>query len=148
MANKMNLAIMTRLAEKDVELSHGVKLRKGDMVMVTTPQSMGDPEVFEDPDRFIGDRFLKLRELPGNENKWQYVTTSTDHIGFGHGQHACPGRFFAGNELKIALAHMLLQYDWKIADGYTARNIEKAQGIIPDPTVKISYKRREAEIEF
>ncbi|KXJ90272.1 hypothetical protein Micbo1qcDRAFT_164807 [Microdochium bolleyi] len=32
-------------------------------------------------------------------------------MGFSHGSHACPGRFFAANQLKIALSHIALHYD-------------------------------------
>lgn len=143
-----SLAIMTRIAEDDVTLSDGVFVRKGDMVTVTTTETMMDPAVFPEPERFIGDRFLKLRQVPGNENKWQYVTTSVDHIGFGHGEHACPGRFFAGNELKIALAHILMKYDWMFAPGHDSRNIEIAQDIIPNPTAELMFRERQTGVEF
>lgn len=32
-------------------------------------------------------------------------------LGFGFGKHACPGRFFALNELQIFVAHLLLNYE-------------------------------------
>ncbi|KAI0003122.1 cytochrome P450 [Xylariaceae sp. FL0662B] len=32
-------------------------------------------------------------------------------VGFGFGKHGCPGRYFALNEMKIFVAHMLLHYD-------------------------------------
>ncbi|KAH8731814.1 cytochrome P450 [Phaeosphaeriaceae sp. PMI808] len=41
------------------------------------------------------------------------VTTSNQHLPFGHGRHACPGRFFVSNELKMAFAYLLLNYDFK-----------------------------------
>ncbi|KAJ1325847.1 tenellin biosynthesis cytochrome P450 monooxygenase [Microdochium nivale] len=46
------------------------------------------------------------------------VSTSDKFMGFSHGSHACPGRFFAANQLKIALAHIALHYD--IAPAVTA----------------------------
>ncbi|KAI1778215.1 ent-kaurene oxidase [Hypoxylon cercidicola] len=39
------------------------------------------------------------------------VTLDNAFLGFGFGKHACPGRFFALNELKIFMAHLLLNYD-------------------------------------
>ncbi|EQK99742.1 cytochrome P450 [Ophiocordyceps sinensis CO18] len=41
------------------------------------------------------------------------VTTSDCHLAFGHGRHACPGRFFVAHELKLIMAHLLLNYDIK-----------------------------------
>lgn len=38
-------------------------------------------------------------------------------MSFGFGRHACPGRFFAANEIKLILARMLLDYDIKMPEG-------------------------------
>lgn len=40
-----------------------------------------------------------------------FVSLSTTYHPFGLGKHACPGRFFAANELKLVLAHLLLNYE-------------------------------------
>lgn len=48
----------------------------------------------------------------GSENKAKSPLTQNEtFLGFGYGKHACPGRFFALNEMKIFTAHMLLNYD-------------------------------------
>ncbi|KAK6582394.1 hypothetical protein PZA11_004802 [Diplocarpon coronariae] len=60
---------------------------------------------------FDGLRFYKLRAIPGNEHKYQYVTTASDSLNFGHGNHACPGRFFASNEIKVILIELLRNWD-------------------------------------
>lgn len=39
------------------------------------------------------------------------------NMAFGYGNHACPGRAYALDEIKMVLAHMLLQYEWTFADG-------------------------------
>ncbi|RDA86915.1 hypothetical protein CP532_1870 [Ophiocordyceps camponoti-leonardi (nom. inval.)] len=41
------------------------------------------------------------------------VSTSSHHLAFGHGRHACPGRFFAAHELKLILAQLLLNYEFR-----------------------------------
>lgn len=43
-----------------------------------------------------------------------FVSTSPSYHPFGHGRHACPGRFFAANELKLLLAYMVLNYDFEM----------------------------------
>jgi len=45
------------------------------------------------------------------------VSLGPEYILFGTGRHACPGRFFAVNELKAMLAYVLLNYDIKLVDG-------------------------------
>jgi cytochrome P450 len=39
------------------------------------------------------------------------VTTSPTFLAFSHGPNACPGRFFAANQMKLTLAHIALYYD-------------------------------------
>lgn len=96
------LASMHRVAMTDVTLSNGTTIKKGEKMGISS-HTMWSPQVYEDPDKFDGYRFLERRKLPGLEMKSQLVSTSTDHLGFSHGKHACPGRFFAANEVKIAM---------------------------------------------
>lgn len=43
----------------------------------------------------------------------QFVSVSPNSLTFGYGRHACPGRFFAANEIKMILARTLLEWDIK-----------------------------------
>jgi cytochrome P450 len=47
----------------------------------------------------------------GTERQKSSATIDDAFLGFGFGRHACPGRFFALNEVKIFVAHMVLHYD-------------------------------------
>jgi hypothetical protein len=62
-------------------------------------------------DEFHPWRFSDLRSHAGEENKHQLVTTTTESTVFGHGRWACPGRFFASNEIKAILVQLLARYD-------------------------------------
>ncbi|KAK1246260.1 hypothetical protein MKX08_000062 [Trichoderma sp. CBMAI-0020] len=42
------------------------------------------------------------------------VTTSPQHLAFGHGRHACPARFFMSHEFKLILPTIILNYDIKM----------------------------------
>lgn len=102
---------MNRYMEQKVTLSDGTVLPKGSRLMVAA--NFMDPEVYREPEKFDAERFVKKRQESGQENAWQLATTSSEYTLFGHGQHACPGRFFAINELKILLCHLLLKYEWR-----------------------------------
>ncbi|GME27846.1 putative cytochrome p450 [Neofusicoccum parvum] len=141
--NPPGLLVMNRVAKEPITLGDGTHIPKGAVVSCSM-ERMHDPALYPDPARFDAARFLRLREQPGQENNWQFVTTSEDHLGFGHGQHACPGRFFASNEAKIALAYLLLMYDWKFLDGVTERpkTLKSSAENTADPTVKVLFRRR------
>ena len=107
---------MHRYIEKPTKLSDGSRLPKGAWVTVAATPAK-DPNIWSQPETFDGFRFYSLRQQPGNENRYQLTTTNSEQIGFGVGKHACPGRFFASHELKILLAHLIVQFDWKLSDG-------------------------------
>ncbi|KAH7012014.1 P450 monooxygenase [Macrophomina phaseolina] len=137
---------MGRKVMTPITLSDGTKLPAGAYVAIPT-WPMKDSFYYENPQKFDGRRFLEKRNQPGNENRWQFVTTTPEHLGFGHGQHACPGRFFAGNEIKIAMAHILMKYDWKFEGEPPLKSLRDSEWI-PDPTAKIMVRKREPEIQF
>lgn len=142
----LNMINMQRKVTKNVTLSDGTFLPKGAHTFVRW-ESRCSGETYPNPDKFVVDRFLEKRESgeAGASSKWQYVTTSPDHMGFGHGRQACPGRFFASNEIKVAMVHLLLKYDWAHADD--GRWPDQMVSNIPIMSFeqRISFRRRELE---
>ncbi|KAK6216113.1 Metallothionein expression activator [Pestalotiopsis sp. IQ-011] len=128
---------------QEVTLSDGTVLPRGSRI------NLHGPAIYSAPETFDAARFVRLREEAGSENAWQFVTTNPEHMLFGHGQHACPGRFFAANEVKIALAHMLLKYDWRFVPGETRpakMSFESSIGV--STSGKIQFRRRKEEINL
>ncbi|RYP80555.1 hypothetical protein DL769_002403 [Monosporascus sp. CRB-8-3] len=138
---------MRRRALGSIKLSDGFEIPAGSTLAVTN-DLMRDSSFHEDPDRFDSYRFLRMRETPGMESQAHLVSTSASHMGFGHGEHSCPGRFFAANEVKILLCHFLLKYEWKLAPGVEARICRDGFSLASDPFAKISLRRRREEIEL
>ncbi|KAK6222459.1 P450 monooxygenase [Colletotrichum tabaci] len=137
--------IMNRRAEEPITLSDGTFLPKGTLLTVATHNTR-DPALWgPSPERFDGHRFLRMRERPGHENRWQFISTSPEFLAFGHGMHACPGRFFASNEIKIVLAHLVMNYDWRVV-GETPPGSMFASRFVPDPKTVIECKVRVPEI--
>ncbi|KAK0762080.1 hypothetical protein N5P37_004881 [Trichoderma harzianum] len=97
--------------------SNGIKLPKGTRITLLIRDLPGNAG----PDVFDGFRYARLRELPGLESKHQAASTglmcprSKDNLTFGHGPHACPGRFFAIYEVKNLLVELLLHFDFRLA---------------------------------
>lgn len=136
---------MRRMATSDFQLSDGMKINRGTSMMVSC-HSMWDPAIYSDPHTFDPYRFLKLREVPGWESSFQLVSPSPAHMGFGLGNQACPGRFFAANEVKIALSHMLLRYDFKLREGVKPRVRQSGTSLSADAEAEIAIRRRMEEI--
>lgn len=110
---------------------------------------MQDESVYPDAQKFDGYRFYNKRQERGQGSHHQFVSTSPEHFGFGHGVHICPGRFFAAHEVKILLVHLLLKYDWKFSKQQgRPKQWEYGTELICDPNVEMLFKQREPEIDL
>jgi hypothetical protein len=96
-------------------------------------------------------RFSEIRSRHGEENKHQFVSADKNNISFGTGVHACPGRFFASNEIKVVLVEMLKRYDLALGpqgqvegqEGFTMpKMLEIDTFYAPNPYAKIYLKQR------
>ncbi|KAH9036363.1 cytochrome P450 [Lactarius pseudohatsudake] len=107
-----------RIALRPFTLSNGVIVPAGTWVLAPSATIHMDGEIYPNPEEFDGFRFAKLRERDGVAVAGHQATsTSTEYLAFGHGRHACPGRFFAVNEVKALLAHVVVTYDIKFEEG-------------------------------
>lgn len=98
-----------------------------------------DPELYDEPDVFKPFRFVDMRDQT-NANL-NMSTTSLQYATFGHGRHACPGRFFATLELKLMLACMVQNYDFERLDT-RPENAWAGQICVPPVKNTIRIKRR------
>ncbi|KAG8665115.1 uncharacterized protein FPOAC1_013093 [Fusarium poae] len=133
----------------DITLLNGDVIKKGTRIVCDTTH-MWSSEFHENGDKFDGYRYLRMREASEQDKNAHphLVSPSVDHLGFGYGNHACPGRFFAANELKIALCHMLLKYDWKLADGVVPKASAFGMMQTADSQAKLLIRRRTEELDI
>ncbi|KAF4995948.1 hypothetical protein FGRMN_4803 [Fusarium graminum] len=140
------LGAFRRMALADVTLPNGDILKKGDRVIGETTH-MWSSEYYDNALEFDAYRYVKMRQT-GDDKKAHLVSTTADHLGFGHGVHACPGRFFAANEIKILLCHLLLKYDWKLPEGAELKPIHSAWRLMGDPSASLLLRRRTEELDI
>ena len=134
---------MPRIALEDYTfVETGTFIPKGTFLNVATHDAHF---AYPDPMIFDGFRFYKMKsQAAGNERHFDMVTTSMDFRSFGSGVHACPGRFFAANEMKLMLTYVILNYDIKLENGRVVRPLNMCfkESNIPDPTIKLLFRKR------
>jgi cytochrome P450 len=135
------------VAENGIVTPSGVKVPRGYNAAVPSYAVLHDNSVYPDADEFKPFRFADQR---GDESV-EYVkraakafaTTSNEYLAFGHGRNACPGRFFAANELKLILAHLVLSYDIELMPmDSRPRNQWIGHNRVPPFEAKVRIRRR------
>jgi ent-kaurene oxidase len=94
------------------------------------------------PDVFDPRRHLRMREEHTNSHKFHFASVSEESMNFWAGRHACPGRFFAQETLKLILIHLLTHYEIKHADETkeTPRIMSNKLFRSPNPALPIQFK--------
>ncbi|CAO2647453.1 Nn.00g083750.m01.CDS01 [Neocucurbitaria sp. VM-36] len=114
------------VAKEGVITPEGVHVPYGTLLSCPWTPLAGDTDIHSHPEVFDAFRYSRAREefnaMSAEEKadvdalklkQTGLVTTGVHHLPFGHGRHACPGRFFVSHELKMIFAHLLLNYDFK-----------------------------------
>lgn len=96
-------------------MDSGLHLPQGTRVGTSTYSIHHDESIYRDASTYDPFRFSREREEKSTSvlkgKNLAAVTTSDTFLSFGHGRHACPGRFFATTEMKLLLAYIVLNYD-------------------------------------
>ncbi|KAH8690328.1 cytochrome P450 [Talaromyces proteolyticus] len=96
---------------------NGTHCPYGSLIAAPTLGIHNDVVFYHDPEKFDPYRFSKgSPDMDGQPITDQtdvkaFVTTDATFHAFGHGKHACVGRFFASAIFKLMLSHLLLNYD-------------------------------------
>ncbi|KAI9465132.1 cytochrome P450 [Lactarius psammicola] len=135
---------MVRLTLRPFTFSNGVTVPAGALIALPSAAVHLDGEIFRNPEEFDGYRFSQLRERDGDAAVGHQATSTTpENLNFGYGRHACPGRFFAVNEVKALLAHILVTYDVKFEEGKQApRSLTINSSRIPGKA-NVMFRRRQ-----
>jgi len=137
---------------------------KGAYVGTDVHSVQHDPLIYPNPDSYDAFRFSRPREQVDAHNgnsgakgtmdatetlklrNMGIVTTSDTFLPFGHGRHACPGRFFVALELKMLLAYMVMNYE---IEPLATRPPNKwfGQNLLPPMKATIRVRRREGSVK-
>ena len=87
-----------------------------------------DPELYPDPPKFDALRYFNLRQKEGAADRYQFSSISSTEPAWGVGKFACPGRFWAGAQIKLILMVLLMKFDIAFPEGQTEKPARKPAG--------------------
>ncbi|TGO78591.1 hypothetical protein BELL_0061g00150 [Botrytis elliptica] len=147
--NPPSLLSYHRVMREGYTLSDGFHIPKNAHISMAVNSIQNDPDTTSSPEQFDGFRYYKLRQKPGENHLHQFATTQNNILNFGHGKHACPGRFFASLEIKNILVRLIMDYDWKLPDGKgRPANLTAHEFIFPNPDGILLMKQRPKHLQL
>lgn len=156
-------SIAPRILRKRVMSPEGMALSfarvsEGTTVCVNGWGMHHDEGLYRRADRFVWNRFVRNR-LETEEQKYQTQTMEDGKAkgdvaaavveidgcftAWGIGKHACPGRFFAVDLVKMILAHVLVDYEVENL-GKRPENLWIEYNVVPPPGAALRVRRRKA----
>lgn len=136
----------TRLTTVPLSLPNGEVIPKNTLIAYCNPRFHPSLNLYDNPEEFDGLRYVKLIERNGVQARYKLDSASTDSLGFGYGIHVCPGRSFATAELKLVVAHLIRNYDLRLASGQKRpENVFMDFQIMPDPKAQIFVRSKRDE---
>lgn len=130
-----------------IDLGNGIQIPRGVRVVFPTQPMHQDPDYHEDPLRFDAFRFSRKFEGQEEDDKRsserESLTTITPSwLAYGYGKHQCPGRWFASQTMKQALAYLVMNYDVEIVQKPDKRQV-LLNVMIPATEAQIRIRRKQ-----
>ncbi|KAI1213723.1 cytochrome P450 [Annulohypoxylon truncatum] len=134
-----------RVALETLTLKDGTYIPAGSRISWAGHHHLNDPAVTPEPELFDPMRsYRKRHSSADNMNKHLAGQTNTDNVSFGYGKLACPGRAFAVGEIKLILARLIHQFEFKFPDGKSRPvNMYADENVFPDPEGRVMMRLRQ-----
>nr|AGN73059.1 P450 monooxygenase [Epichloe funkii] len=143
--NPLDASALARLALKDFTFSNGLNIPKGSVIFTPNSPIFEDERYYKDPKVFDGFRFARMRNDPKLGLFCDLTATNEQSMHFGTGRHACPGRFMVSDEVKLAVIHILSNFDFCIENfGPRPANQPFGKFLLPDMSAKIWLREKRA----
>jgi cytochrome P450 len=129
--------------------SGSLHVAEGTMVCISGWGIHHDERVYPQPFNYEYDRFMrstgdKAADEEGKKTAGAAaVETDSEFTAWGIGKHACPGRYFAVDFVKMIMSHILVDYEVALLPERPA-NIWIEYNIVPPPGTRLSVRKRKA----
>ncbi|KAA8647693.1 hypothetical protein EYZ11_010144 [Aspergillus tanneri] len=134
--NPPGIMTFNRRMTSDMTLSNGTYLPRGTYLAAASSQIAMDGEFWDNPERFDGFRFDRMRQEAGAESKYQ------DHGCYCSATEPMR-RFFVSNEVKIIVSYLIMNFDMALPNGQgRPRPITYDVAFKPDPNQEVLFRKR------
>lgn len=142
------------VGDKPLDLGNGIVCPPGTRLMYPTQPMHLDPELWPNPltynafrfsDPFEkavqGTQFTSVEDSTGKERE-RLVDVTNSFFAWGYGKKACPGRWYASQTIKQAMAYMVMNYDVELIGERPKSRQALLNMMVPPTEAKLRFRRR------
>ncbi|KAL0775482.1 hypothetical protein Bca101_040634 [Brassica carinata] len=104
---------------------NGCLIKSKTRVLVNVYAIMRDPELWNEAEQFIPERFLESSQEKIGEHQMEFKGQNFRYLPFGSGRRGCPGASLAMNVMHAGVGSLVQRFDWKCVDG---EKVDLSQG--------------------
>jgi ent-kaurene oxidase len=132
-----------RLARETYKCKDGTIVPQGSILTFANLEHQLDPTVFPEPLAFDPMRCYRKRQENNKVHGYLAGQTSPNNLGFGYGGQACAGRQFAVAEIKLLVARLLYEFEFKMPEGKSRPNdIHVNELTFLPPSAKVMMRKK------
>lgn len=121
------------VAKKDYPITEDYTVPKGSMFIPTLYPALHDPEVYDNPEEFIPERWEEGSKASLAHKNW---------LVFGTGPHVCLGKTYVMMNLTAMMGKAAMLYDWKHTVTEKSEIIRVFATIFPEDDCILEFKKR------
>ncbi|RAK89103.1 cytochrome P450 [Aspergillus costaricaensis CBS 115574] len=141
--NSLDRIAIRRKALTDYSFSSApLSIPAGSILCVSSYDATRNEHIYPDPEEFDGRRFLNGR---CKDTSYKFADVSENHLIWGYGSLACPGRRHAAFIIKIIVVHIVTNYTLRLADPKAPRWWTWEDFRMPFASTRVLFSKRAAE---
>lgn len=121
-------------AKKDYPITENYTVPKGSLFIPTLYPALHDPEIYDDPEEFIPERWEEGSKASLAQKNW---------LVFGTGPHVCIGQNYVLMHLTALIGKACMLYDWKHTITPLSEKIKVFATIFPEDDCILEFFERE-----
>ncbi|XRM44127.1 hypothetical protein ABZX51_007273 [Aspergillus tubingensis] len=141
--NSLDKIAIRRKALTDYSFSSApLSVPAGSILCVSSYDATRNEHIYPDPEEFDGKRFLNGR---CKDTSHKFADVSENHLIWGYGSLACPGRHHAAFIIKIIVVHIVTNYTLRLADPEAPRWWTWEDFRMPFASTRVLFSKRVTE---
>ncbi|SPB45944.1 unnamed protein product [Aspergillus niger] len=138
--NSLDRVAIRRKALKDYSFSSApLSIAAGSILCVSSYDVARNEHIYPDPEQFDGGRFLTGR---CKDTSRKFTDVSENHLIWGYGSLACPGRHHAAFMIKMVVVHIVTNFTLQLADPEAPRWWTWEDFRMPYASTRVLFSKR------